>query len=167
MSYMTVTVTILDPRGDPMDVTLGANHVQLSKMYLDCSAARANPGLWAAQERAATRIGVALAARRCLTPHAEFTLAQLMRMFPTNSLAEIAMAERMDFLRLRPGLKKFRINKPFWAGHAYDAARDILARPEAADFWARHWGADLADIRLVTALMFTRARTIISDGGLH
>lgn len=167
MSYVTVTVTILDPRGDPMDVVLGANHAQLSKMYLDCFVARANLGLWAAQEKAAMRIGVALAARRCLTPHAEFTLAKLIRMFPTNSLAEIAMAERMDFLRLLPCLKKFRINKPFWAGHAYDAARDTLAHPEAADFWARHWGADPADIRLATALTLARARAIISDGGLH
>lgn len=167
MIDVTVTVTILDPRGNPMDVVLGAAHPQLRDMYLACFLARARPAQWAAQEEAAMGIGAALAARRCSEPYAEFSLGRLMRMFPRNSLAEIAMAERMDFLRLLPGLKKFQINKPFWAGHTFDAARDAVAHPDFSDFWAHSWGADPADVKQAIAHGMAMTRAIINDGGLH
>ena len=164
MTEVTVTLTVLDPRGAPMDAVLGAAHPQLRDMYLAFFMARDCPDKWAAQEKAARRIGAELATRRCSEPYAEFSLGTLMRMFPKNSLAEIAMAERMDFLRLLPSLKKFQINKPFWAGHTFDAARNTVAHPEANDFWAHCWGADPADVRQAIAHGMAMTRAVVGDG---
>ncbi|WID97003.1 hypothetical protein QO058_01580 [Bosea vestrisii] len=166
MTEQTVTLTITDLRGAHVDVVLGAANPQIRDMYLAYSAAHACPAKWAAQEKAAIGIGVALAARRCGAPYAEFSLAKLMRIFPRNSLAEIAMAERMEFLRLLPCLKRFLINKPFWAGHAFDAALDGVRCPQPGDFWAHYWGADPADVRQAIAYGMARARAI-AGSGLH
>jgi hypothetical protein len=167
MAELTVTLIILDPRGAPMDAVLGAAHPHLRDMYFSCLAARTCPAKWAAQEKAAIGIGAALAARRCSAPCAEFSLGALMRIFPKNSLADIAMAERMGFLRLLPGLKKFQINKPFWAGHTFDAARDTVANPEAGDFWAQCWGADPGDVKQAISHGMAMTRAIIGDDELH
>jgi hypothetical protein len=54
------------------------------------------------QGREATRIGKMV------------SLGRLVDLYGEKALPAIALAERLDMLRLQPCLKKFLVSKPFW-----------------------------------------------------
>lgn len=135
-------------------LVLDAKNPLLRDMYAAAMSAMRCPEAFKKMQAEAIAIFAAMQGRDAMRIGKMVSLGRMVDAFGENALPAIALAERLDMLRLQPCMKRFLVCRPFWYGHAVEAAASTARYPQAGLFWVHACQSNAEDVDMALRVAF-------------